>query len=82
MSAPSVEARVQALEQALALPTETNATTASSAQLDEAKARIAQLEKQLARANYRLAHLSQGFDTQRARAETAEKELAKIKAQQ
>jgi uncharacterized coiled-coil protein SlyX len=55
-----IEARLTALEDALALPHTANAS--GGAQNSALLTRCQELEKQLARANYRILHLSKGID--------------------
>jgi hypothetical protein len=65
------EKRLSALEEALALPSSSTSAATVSTTSSEAAARIAALEKQLARANYRIKHLVRAYDEQRARADSA-----------
>jgi hypothetical protein len=71
-----LEQRVSALESAIGLPSTGSASTASSAEAAQLRQRVAALEKQLARSNYRIQFLAKGYDAQRARAEAAESRLA------
>lgn len=71
MSAPApstLEQRVTALETALGLPSAASAAPADA----ELAAKLAAAEKALARANYRIVHLTRAYDELRARAEKAE----------
>lgn len=68
-----LEQRVAALEGALALPSA--GTQVSSAEAALLKQKVAALEKQLNRTNYRIEHLVRGLEHYRDRAEAAETKL-------
>jgi uncharacterized coiled-coil protein SlyX len=67
------EARLSNLESALALP---HTGGVSSAEVEQLRARVAALEKQLSRANYRIVHLVRGLSEREKEAEEAKRKLA------
>ena len=73
MSDKIIEARLSALESALALPHSVGLD--SSAQSSELRARVEGLERQLSRANYRISHLVRGLEELRLRAEKGEESI-------
>ena len=76
---PSLIARVEALESALAAPSAAAPPSGAPAASPSAAAAAA-TAKALARAEYRILHLVQGLEAATARAEAAEKRLAELDA--
>ena len=64
-----LESRVSALEAALALPSNAASPLASSTHTQELTQRVAQLEKELVKASYRIQHLVRAYDAKQAEIE-------------
>lgn len=76
-SESALESRVQALEQALSLPSSSSASPALSAQAEVLAAKVDALQTALNKANYRIKHLVRGYEGKVAEVESLRAELSK-----